>query len=151
MGWNEWGGGRETSIIITRAIYTTATNCGPPVACGRFIVLSIREWGGTRHVGERSDIPADGGGGVEVTNATSTHDIHSCEFHFVTTSTPNSNFHFHYFLLYSFESILSLQFASAVIVYGACLAHPRSLTTSHNAQHKRFASGNFWPYLHVIL
>ena len=95
------GGGRETSIVITRAIYTTATNCGPPVACGRFIVLSIREWGGTRHVGQRSDIPADGGGGVEVTNATSTHDIHSCEFHSVTTSTPNSDFHFHYFLLYS--------------------------------------------------
>ena len=32
---------------------------------------------------------------------TSTHDFHSCEFHSVTTSTPISNFHFHYFLLYS--------------------------------------------------
>ena len=50
-----------------------------------------------------------------------------------------------------FEPILSLQFASAVIVYSACPAHPRSLNTSHNAQHKRSASGDFEPYFHVIL
>ena len=40
-----------------------------PVA--RFIVLSIREWGRTGHIGEHSDIPNNDG--VEVTNSTSTH------------------------------------------------------------------------------
>ena len=68
-----------------------------PVAI--FIVLLIREWGGTGHIREHLDIPNNDG--VEVTNLTSTDDFHSCEFHSMTTSTPISNFHFHYFLLYS--------------------------------------------------
>ena len=38
------------------------------------VVLSIREWGGTGHIGEHSDISNKGGGRVEVTYSTSTCD-----------------------------------------------------------------------------